>query len=178
MKTKQFVEKSIRFWVILVLLFVLHAVGRVAYDIIYLCFFADARMQTSDMLIRTLRARYGIINEAGEFPPSLDALADLDKRVNPGRTHSKWNGIYYVGGLKVSDPPSMPIVIEKSLNPYGKRRVMFVSGRIHFIRDIERSKRKFLTTAPWELVRDEFADEEEYKAFTNRLKLIKTEGLK
>ncbi|MCL1920302.1 MAG: hypothetical protein FWG50_04365 [Kiritimatiellaeota bacterium] len=156
---------------ILVSLFVLYILGVIANEVIYLRFFADARIENTGTLIRVLSARLGCINEAGEYPPSLESLVDRLGRANPSHTYSKWNGIYYVGGLKLSDPPAMPIWFRQDL-------IMYVGGDWGSIKDIEPSKRKLLMTAPWELVRDEFRDVEEYKAFTNRLKLIKTEGLK
>ena len=124
-----------------------------------------------------LRSEHLNMIKNGAFPLDLSLVVQEIYERNPNVSFKNWNGLYYVSGLKTNDPPMTPIVILSSnKTPHG--RVLYINGRNHILSHFDSETRKVLVAEPWKLVRDEFTDEEEYKAFTNRLKLIKTEGLK
>ena len=119
-----------------------------------------------------------IFLEQGLYPPDLSFIAERDNlKWNATRSFNHWNGFYYVSGLKTNDPPEMAIIIKQVENVLGNVigfRILRIDGSNGEISN----QNKWLIHEPWRLVRDQFDDEHEYMAFTNRLKIIKTKGIK
>jgi len=120
------------------------------------------------------------VDEFGNYPKSLNILAQELVAENRLMNFRGWNGLYYVSGLSTNDPPNMPLIIKshKKYRTRGADDIFTVGGDIENVSDYTESEWNLLLTQPWELVRDEFKDVHEYESFTNRLALIKTEGIR
>ena len=118
----------------------------------------------------------------GEYPQSFWGLRSRDNSppeyITPEHFRAR-KYLYYVGGLRTNDPPRMPIMMRYDPRfPFWLEVKDLRSDRGPYSTSNLRTVRMLLTE-PWKLVRDEFADEEEYKAFTNRLNVSNvTKGLK
>jgi len=116
-----------------------------------------------------------VMDENGKFPASYNDIVEIYEFYGTPQNLSKWCNYYYVGNLMTNDPPTMPVFIYHNPRFPSRAGVMPMNYR-----DYEVNNRKMvnvLLTAPWELVRNEFANERDYQAFTNRLKITRmTEG--
>ena len=95
--------------------------------------------------------------EQGYYPVNLEIL-------------SCWNNFYYVSGLKKNDPQKTPIILYYNTNWPSNGRMLLLNKKII------KFKNKQLLSQPWAHVRNEFKNEDEYIAFTNRLKIIKSDN--